>query len=88
VNRLREELNRTVVMVLHDLNLAIQYSDNLIVMHSGELVATGTPAEVITEDLLKQVFDLDAVVVDNPVDGGPLIVPRTKHGTTSPEGAE
>jgi iron complex transport system ATP-binding protein len=88
VNRLREELNRTVVMVLHDLNLAIQYSDNLIVMHSGELIATGTPAEVITADLLKQVFDLDAVVVDNPVDGGPLIVPRKKHGTTSPEGAE
>lgn len=81
VNRLREELDRTVVMVLHDLNLAVQYSDNLLVMRSGELMAAGTPSEVITPELLRDVFDLDAIVIENPVDGGPLIVPRKQYGT-------
>ncbi|WP_425278964.1 ABC transporter ATP-binding protein [Corynebacterium bovis] len=77
---LRSALNRTVVMVLHDLNLAVRYSDHLIVMRDGAVVATGAPGDIITADLLKDVFDLDAVVVDDPVTGGPLIVPCAPRG--------
>ncbi|MCI1256195.1 MULTISPECIES: ABC transporter ATP-binding protein [Corynebacterium] len=80
VNRLRRELDRTVVMVLHDLNLAIRYSDNLVVMRDGDLIATGTPESVITPELLMDVFDLDATVIEDPVVGGPLIVPNDPHG--------
>lgn len=83
VNRLRRDLDRTVVMVLHDLNLAIRYSDNLVVMRDGTLVATGTPEETITSDLLKEVFDLDATVIEDPVVGGPLIVPNDPYGIKS-----
>ena len=79
VNRLRRDLDHTVVMVLHDLNLAIRYSDNLVVMRDGDLIATGKPKEIITSELLKDVFELDATVIEDPVVGGPLIVPNDPY---------
>lgn len=79
VNRLRRDLDRTVIMVLHDLNLAIRYSDNLVVMRDGDLFATGRPEEIITSELLKEVFELDATVIEDPVVGGPLIVPNDPY---------
>ncbi|WP_318841876.1 ABC transporter ATP-binding protein [Rhodococcus sp. Z13] len=80
VDRLHSELGRTVVMVLHDLNLAIRYSDHLVVMKQGRIVAAGAPAEVISVELLREVFALDASVIDDPVSDRPLIVPiGTRH---------
>ncbi|MEW1612955.1 MULTISPECIES: ABC transporter ATP-binding protein [unclassified Streptomyces] len=65
----------TVVMVLHDLNLATRYSDNLIVMRAGSILAQGHPREVITAELLYEAFGLRAKVIDDPVGDRPLIVP-------------
>jgi iron complex transport system ATP-binding protein len=65
----------TIVMVLHDLNLAVRYSDNLIVMKAGSIVAQGHPSDVITSDLLLDTFGLQAKVIDDPVSERPLIVP-------------
>ncbi|WP_278264411.1 ABC transporter ATP-binding protein [Nocardia sp. AG03] len=80
VDRLHDELGRTVVMVLHDLNLAIRYSDELVVMAAGRIVARGKPAEIITAELLGEVFGLDATVLTDPVSGRPMIVPiGTRH---------
>ena len=76
VGTLRDRLGRTVVMVLHDLNLAVRHSDHLVVMHEGAIAATGSPGQVLTEGLLADVFGLDALIVEDPVAGGPLIVPR------------
>lgn len=76
VRRLADQEGRTVLMVLHDLNLAARYSDQLIVMRRGEVRAVGAPTEVVTESLLSRVFDLPAVVASDPVSGGPLVVPR------------
>ncbi|MFE6861230.1 ABC transporter ATP-binding protein [Nocardia sp. NPDC057668] len=75
VDRLRDEFGRTVVMVLHDLNLAIRYSDRLVVMRDGRIIAQGEPAEVIDAELLLEVFGLQAKVLDCPVSGRPMIVP-------------
>ncbi|MER7453775.1 ABC transporter ATP-binding protein [Nocardia beijingensis] len=75
VDRLHADLGRTVVMVLHDLNLAIRYSDQLVVMHAGRVVAAGAPGEVVSVELLREVFDLDARVLEDPVSGRPMIVP-------------
>lgn len=75
VDSLRQELGRTVVMVLHDLNLAVRYSDYLVVMKDGQVIASGTPAEVITAELLQEAFDLRARVIEDPETGDPLIVP-------------
>ncbi|WP_107097163.1 ABC transporter ATP-binding protein [Streptomyces sp. NBRC 110028] len=65
----------TVVMVLHDLNLATRYSDNLVVMRAGSILAQGHPRDVITAELLDEAFGLRATVVDDPVGDRPLIVP-------------
>lgn len=75
VDRLHADLGRTVVMVLHDLNLAIRYSDQLVVMRDGRVVAAGAPGEVVSVELLREVFDLDATVLEDPVSGRPMIVP-------------
>ncbi|MDO5730555.1 ABC transporter ATP-binding protein [Corynebacterium sphenisci] len=74
VRRLTPE--RTVVMVLHDLNLAARFSDHLVVMKDGSLITQGEPGEVITRELLHEVFGFEALVVDDPAVGGPHIVPE------------
>jgi iron complex transport system ATP-binding protein len=80
VDRLHEEMGRTVVMVLHDLNLAVRYSDQLIVMKQGKVVQSGKPEDVISEELLLEVFGLEASVIEDPVSDRPLIVPiGTRH---------
>ncbi|MCP3799940.1 ABC transporter ATP-binding protein [Allokutzneria sp. A3M-2-11 16] len=75
VQQLHDQAGRTVIMVLHDLNLAARYSDRLIAMRDGKIVAQGAPQDVLTEQLLSDVFDLDARVVPDPVAGTPLVVP-------------
>ena len=75
VMRLNTEFGRTVVMVLHDLNLAARYADRLVTMKDGKIVAHGSPAEIMTESMLAEVFGLAARVIDDPVAGTPLVVP-------------
>lgn len=64
---------KTVVTVLHDLTLAAQYADHLVVMGDGQIAAQGTPADVLTVELLDDVFGLRATVVE--VGGAPVVVP-------------
>ncbi|GAA1838183.1 ABC transporter ATP-binding protein [Pseudonocardia ailaonensis] len=75
VERLNSERNRTVVMVLHDLNLAARYSSRLVAMKAGAIMAQGEPGDVITEPLLSEVFGLEARVIPDPVAGTPMVVP-------------
>jgi len=81
IERLHAEWGRTVVMVLHDLNLAARYADRLVAMRDGRIVASGPPAEVLTPDLLEQTFSLRAQVLQDPVTGTPMVVPvaRTRR---------
>ncbi len=69
----------TVVMVLHDLNLAGRYADNLIAMQAGTVVAAGRPSEVVTAELVDDVFGLRCQVIEDPVSGTPLVVPCGRH---------
>ncbi|MFD7868569.1 ABC transporter ATP-binding protein [Streptomyces sp. NPDC057682] len=82
------ESGRTVVMVLHDLNLATRYSDNLVVMRGGEILAQGHPREVITAELLDEAFGLRARVIDDPVGDRPLIVPIGRTHVPLNQGAD
>lgn len=73
---------RTVVMVLHDLNLAIRYSDHIIAMRDGAVVAQGTPTDVISEEMLRETFGLHSKVIDDPVaPGRPCIIPIGERRT-------
>jgi iron complex transport system ATP-binding protein len=75
VGRLHAERGRTVVVVLHDLNLAARYAQRLVAMKDGVLVSSGRPEEVLTEQLLADVFDLEARILPDPVAGTPMVVP-------------
>ncbi|NEB84140.1 ABC transporter ATP-binding protein [Streptomyces anulatus] len=66
---------RTVVTVLHDLNQAARYADRLVAMKEGRIVAEGWPGDVVTAELVAEVFGLEAVIVPDPVTGSPLVVP-------------
>ena len=78
VGRLHRDRGRTVVMVLHDLNLAARYAGRLVAMKDGVIRADGTPAEVLTPDLLREVFALDAAVIPDPTCGSPLVLPQRR----------
>jgi len=77
------DLNRargiTVVMVLHDLNLAARYSDQLVMIADGTVAASGPPAEVLTVQRVLDVFGLPSRVITDPVSGTPLMVPIGRH---------
>lgn len=72
---LNDHDGRTIVLVLHDLNLACRYADHLIAMKDGRIVTEGTPEDVITTEIVADVFDLDAQIVADPVTGTPLVIP-------------
>ncbi|MDB6453042.1 ABC transporter ATP-binding protein [Falsirhodobacter sp. 20TX0035] len=78
------DLNRqrgtTVVMVLHDLNLAARYADHLVAMAGGRVHATGHPDQVLTADMVRAVFDLDSRIMTDPTSGRPMMLPIGRHG--------
>lgn len=67
---------RTLVAVLRDLNHACRYADHLIAMREGRIVAEGPPGQVVTAELVEQVFGLACLVIEDPVSHTPLVVPR------------
>jgi iron complex transport system ATP-binding protein len=80
---LNREQNRTVVAVLHDLNHACRYADQIIAMKSGRIVAQGNPSDVITEELVEAVYGLRCQIIDDPQTGTPLVVPRASPHVTA-----
>ena len=81
--KLNREDNRTVVAVLHDLNHACRYADQIIAMKSGHIVAQGDPSDVITEELVEAVYGLKCQIIDDPQTGTPLVVPRASPHVTA-----
>ncbi|WP_079148159.1 ABC transporter ATP-binding protein [Streptomyces agglomeratus] len=75
VRQLNHDQGRTVVTVLHDLNQAARYADHLVAMKEGRVVAEGHPRDIVTADLVQEVFGLSSVVVPDPVTGSPLVIP-------------
>jgi len=65
----------TVIAIIHDLNLAAQFCDRLMVLKKGEKVSIGNPEEIITEEMLSSIFDLEALIKTNPANKRPFIIP-------------
>ena len=72
---LNQREGRTIVMVLHELNQACRYGDNLIALKAGQVYVQGNPHQVMTETLVREVFGLDCQIVKDPVAGTPLCIP-------------
>ncbi|WP_227937120.1 ABC transporter ATP-binding protein [Alkalihalobacillus deserti] len=75
---LNEQENRTIVMVLHDLNLACRYAHNLVAIKDGNVYAEGQPEDVISCEMVRDVFDMECQVTADPLFGTPLCIPYGK----------
>jgi iron complex transport system ATP-binding protein len=75
LRKLNSEAGKTIVIVLHDLNVACRFCDHLIAMADGTIVAEGAPTEVVTAELVEKVFGLGCFIVPDPVTGTPMVVP-------------
>jgi iron complex transport system ATP-binding protein len=75
LRRLNQEAGRTVLMVLHDLNQAARYSDQVIAIRDGQIYASGSPASVLTPAMVRDVFGLEADIVVDPRSGAPMFLP-------------
>ena len=73
------EQGRTLVMVLHDLNQACRYASRVIAMRDGVIVAQGAPGEIVTAELVRDVFGLECRVIPDPETGTPLVVPAARR---------
>ena len=76
---LNQREGRTIVLVLHDLNQACRYAHHLIAMREGAIVAEGAPGDIVTPELVTDVFGLPCRVIDDPVSHTPMIVPIGRH---------
>lgn len=72
---LNEDAGRTIVAVLHDLNQAARYASHLIVMKDGRIMDHGDPEQVMTADLIREVFGIHALIHPDPATGTPMVVP-------------
>jgi len=86
---LNQSEGRTIIMVLHDLNQACRYADHLVALRQGQVVAQGSPAQVVTVEIVRQVFGLESQIIQDPVTGTPLCVPlsRNQRRTHHPAGS-
>ncbi|MEL7397300.1 MAG: ABC transporter ATP-binding protein, partial [Pseudomonadota bacterium] len=75
VRTLQNERQLTVVMVLHDINLAARFADHIVALRAGSIICQGAPAEVVTEATIAAVYDLQAKVFAGPVGGAPYVIP-------------
>ncbi|WP_432348930.1 ABC transporter ATP-binding protein (plasmid) [Shinella yambaruensis] len=81
---LNQTRGTTIVMVLHDLNLAARYADHLVAMTKGRLHVAGPPEAVLTEDHVRQVFGLESRIITDPTSGRPTMLPIGRHRMIAP----
>lgn len=72
IRELNQTLGLTVIMVLHDVNMAAKFSDHLIALHSGKIIASGSPQELMTPDTLMKIYGMELAIFDNPSTGNPI----------------
>lgn len=68
-----------MAVVLHDLNLAFRYATHVVLMKRGQIIAQGNPKKIVTSGLIREVFDLEAVIIDDPCTGTPLVIPTEQQ---------
>ncbi|MDU0205334.1 MULTISPECIES: ABC transporter ATP-binding protein [Paenibacillus] len=88
LQKLNKEEGRTIIMVVHDLNHATHYAHHMVAIMQGKVVSEGTPEEVVTQPVLREVFGIEADIVKDPRTGVPLCIPYDLVGTEKKENAE
>jgi iron complex transport system ATP-binding protein len=81
LQRLNAEEGRTIIMVVHDLNHATRYAQHMVAIQRGSVVSEGSPEEVMTQEVLRQVFGIEADIIPDPRTGVPLCLPYELAGS-------
>jgi ABC-type cobalamin/Fe3+-siderophores transport system ATPase subunit len=81
---LTREGDRTIAAVMHDLGHACRYADHLIAMRDGAIIAAGRPDEIVTPALIRDVFDVETMIISDPASGTPLVIPMTQKWARQP----
>ncbi len=76
---LNQERNKTIVMVLHDLNQACRYASHLIALSAGQIVAEGAPDQIVTESMVRNVFGIDCRIISDPITSTPMCIPMGRR---------
>ncbi|MDF2086579.1 ABC transporter ATP-binding protein [Bacillus pseudomycoides] len=85
---LNETEQRTIVMVLHDLNLACRYADNIVAIQDKQIYAQGKPEEIVDCKLVRDVFRMDCQIITDPLFGTPLCIPQGRGRCLLPQAAQ
>ena len=80
--RRRAAAGTAVIAILHDLNLAIRFADRLVVLAGGKLIADGTRADIVTREIIRDIFEIEAVV--HEADGVPYVLPQSMRAALPP----
>lgn len=75
VKQINQEFNKTILLVLHDINLAARYGDTIIALKDGQIKAQGAPADIITSQLIEETFEMQNQIIEDPVFKTPLCIP-------------
>ena len=75
---LNRQHRRTIVMVLHDLNLACRYADHLVAIHNRTVAVQGPPEQIVTAEMVQEIFNMEAMIEEDPFFGTPLCIPKGK----------
>lgn len=76
IRKMAQEKGITVLAIIHDLNLALDYSDYVIMMQKGQVLYSGVPAEIISEHTIRAIYGLEVCMIQNPVTGNPHVIPK------------
>lgn len=88
LRRLNRQHGKTIIMVLHDLNLACRYADHLIAVHNRGVFAEGPPQAIMDEALVKTVFSLNSRIISDPFFHTPLCIPFSREESHEPHGTD
>ena len=84
LDELQETQEKTIVMILHDLNLSCRYGDYLVAIQQGKVYATGTPEQVMTREMVQDVFNLECRIVPDPLSNTPMCIPMGRKVRKKP----
>ena len=79
IQKLNDELSLSVIMIVHDLSLAAEYCDYMVMMKEGKVITQGAPAEVLTYELIEEVYNTIVIVKTNPISGKPVVFPISER---------
>ena len=82
IHALNKSTGLSIIMVLHDLNQAAQYSDEVFVLKNGGLYKNGTPKEIFTTELIRDIYDIECKIIYDEDHGFPIVLPKRKHKET------